>query len=199
MIKLDGRLDEMNFSYDSDCSSNQGEPTLPTLLISSIAHGCYSRELQAGEGVTGGTVLNLLEPRLNENLTKGLKWASGGLIKSTQVSGLGSLVGGDSSGYEPVAIEVESREKYRMSLKGKAGYHPEQKIANPWEYRLAAEYRPPLERLISDSSLKAKVKNRFSLETSVETRPPEARDIDGERQVTKQVGLRYRYRFWDWW
>jgi hypothetical protein len=141
----------------------------------------------------------MLEPSLSQNLTKTVKWASGGFIQSTQVSGLGSLMGGDTTGYEPVALEVETREKYRVSLKGKAGYHPEIKLADPWEYRLAIEYRAPLERLAADSAWRTRLRDRFTLETSVETRPPDVRDIETERQVREQAGLRYHYRFWDWW
>jgi hypothetical protein len=198
-IKLDGRLDEMNFSYDTDCGQDAGEPIAPTVLINSVTQGCYSADLQGGEGRYGEAALNFLEPRLSEITTRISKRLSFGLIQSTQVSGLGTLAGGENAGFDPVALEVQSKEKYRISLKAKAGYHPEKELSNPMEYRLAAEYRPPLERWVEDSVWKARIKNRFTVETAVETRPEVREDLVEERQIRQQAGLRYRYRFWDWW
>jgi hypothetical protein len=107
-------------------------------------------------------------------------------------------MGSDSSGLEAVSLEVESREVYRVGLKGRAGYHPETKLANPMEYRMAAEYRAPLERLAADSAWRARLKDRFTVEAAVETRP-EGRDVEEERQVRQRAGLRYRHRFWNLW
>ncbi len=199
-IKLNGRLSEMNFNYDTDCGQNIGEPASPAVLINSVTQGCYSSEFQSGgKGRYGEAVVNMLEPAISENLTKGVKWASGGFIESTQLSGLGSLVGGDTASFEPVALEVATREKYRTSLKGKTGYHPERKLADPWEYRLAAVYRIPLDKLAVDSVWQVRLKDRFTLETSVETRPPDVLSQEEGRQVREQAGLRYHYRFWGWW
>lgn len=199
-IKLNGRLDEMNFSYDTDCGQNVGEPIPPTVLINSMTQGCYSAESGGGWNNEKAAINLAVEPTLNYGLSKGVKWASGGIIQSTQVSGLSSFMNSDTAGVleQPVALEVQTREKYRVSLKGKAGYHPEVKLADPWEYKLALEYRPPLERLAKDSLWQTRFRDRVTLETSVETRPPEVRDEE-VRQVREQVGLRYHYRFWDLW
>ncbi len=113
-------------------------------------------------------------------------------------AGLSALLGSDSTGLESIALEVESRSVRRLGFKGRAGYHPETKLANPMEYRLAAEYRPPLEKVWSDSTWQARVRGRVTVEAAVETRP-QGRDLEEERRVRQRVGLRYRYRFWDLW
>lgn len=197
-IRLDGRLEDVGFTYETDCAQNTGDPVAPSVLINSMAQGCYAAETPGGEGNYGSAAFAMLEPALNDRLSRGVARGSGGFIKSTQVSGLGALLGSDSSGLESVALEVESRSMYRTSLKGRAGYHPETKLANPMEYRLAAEYRPPLERMAEDSVWRARLRNRFTLEAAVETRP-EGRDIEEERRVRQRAGLRYRHRFWNLW
>jgi len=197
-IRLDGRLEDVGFTYETDCAQNTGEPVAPSVLINSMAQGCYAAETPGGEGNYGSAAFAMLEPALNDRLSRGVARGSGGFIKSTQVSGLGALLGSDSSGLESVALEVESRSLYRTSLKGRAGYHPETKLANPMEYRLAAEYRPPLERMAEDSVWRARLRNRITVEAAVETRP-EGRDIEEERRVRQRAGLRYRHRFWNLW
>ena len=143
----------------------------------------------------------LIDATVSQFSSQGIKAVSGGFIQSTQVSGLGAHVGGgdSSSTYEPYSVEVQTKEKYRVSLKGRAGYYPERKLANPWEGKLGIEYRPPLEELVSDSASREKIKDRWTVEASVETRPPDHLDVEEERQVRQQVGLRYHYRFWNWW
>lgn len=197
-IRLDGRLEEIGFTYETDCTQSGGDPVSPSVLINSMAQGCYVSETPGGEGNYGSAAFAMLEPALNDRLSRGIARSSGGFIKSTQVSGLSALIGSDSTGLESVSLEVESRRVYRTSLKGRAGYHPETKLANPMEYRLAAEYRPPVERMVRDSVWRARLKERISVEAAVETRP-EGRDIDEERRVRQRAGLRYRYRFWDLW
>ncbi len=197
-IKLDGTLDAMNFSYDSDCGQNIGEPVTPTVLMNSMTQGCYSAELQGGQGNYGETVLNMLEPQINAPLSRvGSRW-TGGFLQSTQVTGLGSLASTDTSNLESVALEVQSKEKYRVSLQAKAGYFPEKNLPDPWEYRLAIKYRPPLERLISDTTWQKRFANRLSIESGVETEL-EKRNLDIERRVTDEVEVRYHYRFWNLW
>ena len=199
-IKLDGRLDEMAFTYDSDCGQNAGEAIEPAALINSVSRGCYSDEYIAGAGGGGygQAVINFLEPTINENLSKVGSRVSMGWIKSTQVTGIGAAVSGDTVGAEPIALGVESKEKWGMRLMAKAGYHPEKKVQNPWENRAALEWRPPVEKMAPDSSWKRRVRDRITLEASVETRPDEKREEEG-KQVRKQVGIRYRYKFWKLW
>jgi hypothetical protein len=197
-IRLNGRLEDVGFAFETDCGQSAGEPVPAGVLISSMTQGCYVSETSGGDVNYGGAAFAMLEPVLNERLSREFSRGSGGFIKSTQVSGLSALIGSDSTGLESVSLEVESREIRRVGLKGRAGYHPETKLANPMEYRLAAEYRPPLERLSTDSTWRARLKDRFTVEAAVETRP-EGRDIEEERRVRQRAGLRYRYRFWDLW
>ena len=199
-VKLTGRLDEMAFTYDSDCGGNTGETLEPAALINSVSRGCFSDEYVAGQGGGnyGEAVFVLLEPTINEKLTSVGDKFSGGWIKRTAVSGIGSAVSGDTAGAEPIAIGVESKEKWGMSIKAKAGYHPEKKVQNPWENKVALEWRLPLEKASSNSEWKRRVRDRVTLEASAETRPEERINEDN-RQVRKEVGIRYRYKFWDLW
>jgi hypothetical protein len=148
-VNLDGTLKNVNFTYDTDCGQTTGEQVAPVVLINSMAQGCYVAEMQGGDGGYGAA-LALLEPAINERLSRGFARGSAGFIQSSQVTGLGALVGTDSVSLESISLEVESREVYRVGFKGRAGYHPEAKLANPMEYRLAAEYRPPVENWLTD-------------------------------------------------
>jgi hypothetical protein len=199
-VKLAGRLDEMAFTYDSDCGGNTGATLEPSALINSVSRGCYSDEYVAGGGGGnyGEAVFALLEPTINEKLTSVGSTFSGGWIKRTSVTGIGSAVSGDTTGAEPIAIGVESKEKWGMSVKAKAGYHPEKKVQNPWENKVALEWRPPLEKASKSSEWKRRVRDRVTLEASAETRPEEKVNEEN-RQVRKQVGIRYRYKFWNLW
>ncbi len=200
-IKLDGRLDEMAFTYDSDCGGNSGNVIEPAALINSVSRGCYSDQYVAGAGGGnyGEAVVNFLEPAINEKLSSVGNRYSLGWIKSTQVSGIGTVMSADSTGSEPIAIGIESKEKWGMSFKAKAGYHPEKKLANPWESRVALEWRPPLERVAHSSEWKRRVRDRVMLEASAENRPEEHIGETEKNQVRKQVGISYHYKFWDLW
>ncbi len=202
-INLNGALSEMNFGYDTDCEKTPGEtnqPISPASLITWAAQGCASVAQQSGaNGGYGGVTRKLIDATSSLYVNTKIKQASNGIIEKTKVSGISNLVSNDTSGFEPVAVEVQTREKYRTSLKGKMGYFPERKLSNPWEGKLGIEYRPPLENLISDSLWQARIKDRWTVEASVETRPSDHPDVDEQRQVRQQAGLRYHYRFWDWW
>ncbi|MEO6096342.1 MAG: hypothetical protein ABIW76_11820, partial [Fibrobacteria bacterium] len=199
-VKLAGRLDEMAFTYDSDCGGNTGATLEPSALINSVSRGCYSDEYVAGGGGGnyGEAVFALLEPTINEKLSKVGASFSGGWIKRTSVSGIGTAVSGDTTGFEPIAIGVESKEKWGVSFKASTGYHSEKKVQNPWESKISAEWRPPLEKASKNSKWKRRVRDRVTLEASAETRPEEKINEEN-RQVRKQVGIRYRFKFWDLW
>lgn len=201
-IKLDGRLDEMAFTYDSDCGTNSGEAIEPSALINSVSRGCYSDQYVAGAGGGnyGEAVVNFLEPTINEKLSSVGNRFSLGWIKSTQVSGIGTVVSSDTVGSEPIAIGLESKEKWGMSLKAKAGYYPEKKVQNPWENKVALQWRPPLEKVATNSKWKRRVRDRVTLEASAETRQEDrVGETDNKQQVRKQVGVSYHYKFWDLW
>lgn len=199
-VKLSGRLDDMAFTYDSDCGGNTGETIEPTALINSVSRGCYSDEYVAGAGGGnyGEAVFTMLEPTINEKLSSVGNRFSGGWIKSTQVSGIGTMVSGDTISAEPIAIGVESKEKWGVSFKAKAGYHPEKKESNTWENKISMEWRPPLEKVATTSAWKRRVRDRVTLEASAETRPEEKVNEEN-KQARKQVGIRYRYKFWNLW
>jgi len=201
-VKLNGDLSEMDFGYDTDCEETGqtiGAPMSPATLINWASQGCATPESQSGGGYSAA-VGNSVQPLLSKGLTNGFKKAGlGDIIQSTQVSGLGALVGGDTTGMEPLAVEVKTQEKYRLSMTGKAGYYPERKLADPWEYKLAGQYRPPLERVVKDSVWRARFRDRLTVETSVETLPPDLQAFEQQQQVRQEVGLHYRYRFWNWW
>lgn len=199
-VKLAGRLDDMTFTYDTDCGGNTGATLEPSALINSVSRGCYSDEYLAGGGGGnyGEAVFALLEPTINEKLSSVGSTFSGGWIKRTAVTGIGTAVSRDTAGSEPIAIGVETKEKWGMSVKAKAGYHPEKKLPNPWENKVALEWRPPLEKASRSSEWKRRVRDRVTLEASAETRPEEKINEEN-RQVRKQVGIRYRYKFWNLW
>jgi hypothetical protein len=202
-IKLEGRLDEMAFTYDSDCGQTAGGEVIePAALINSVSRGCYSGDYVsgAGGGGYGEAVFTFLEPTISDNLTRRVAKATEGWIKSTQVSGIGSVVARDTAvGSEPISLGMESREWKGAKLMAKAGYHPEKKLPNPWENRVALEWRPPLEKVARGSEWKRRLRDRVTLEASAETRPEEKLEEEKEREVRQQVGIRYRYKFWKLW
>jgi hypothetical protein len=199
-VKLAGRLDEMAFTYDTDCGANTGENLEPTALINSVSRGCWSEEdvAGAGNGNYGEAVVSLLEPTLNEKLTSVGERFTGGWIKRTSVTGIGTAVAKDTTVNEPLAIGVETKEKWGMSVKASAGYHPERREENTWESKVGVQWRPPLEKASGNSEWKRRVRDRVTLEASAETRPEEK--IKNENQDARmQLGVRYRYKFWNLW
>ncbi len=202
-IHVDGRLDETRFSYDTDCGGEDGEAIKPTAIINSVSRGCYSGDLTGGDnqGDYGKTLVNFITPVVNDRLTKIVKRGTFGWIRSAQVTGVSALVGGENAQSEleeAVALNLESKEKYRMRVLGSAGYFPASKQASPYDFKIAGEWRPPMEKLVRDSVWKSRLKDRLTAQAGVETRPEE-RNADAERQVRKQVGLRYKYQFWKFW
>jgi hypothetical protein len=199
-VKLAGRLDEMAFTYDSDCGANTGENLEPTALINSVSRGCWSEEdvAGAGNGNYGEAVVALLEPTLNAKLTSVGERFTGGWIKRTSVTGIGTTVAKDTTANEPLAIGVETKEKWGMSVKASAGYHPEKREENTWESKVGVQWRPPLEKASGNSEWKRRVRDRVTLEASAETRPEE-KIKDENQDARMQVGVRYRYKFWNLW
>lgn len=202
-IKLEGRLDEMAFTYDSDCGQTAGGEVIePAALINSVSRGCYSGDYVsgAGGGGYGEAMFTFLEPAISDNLTQRVAKGTWGLIKTTRVSGIGSIVSKDTAAHaEPISVAVETREWRGLKGMASAGYHPEKKESYPWENRVAAEWRVPLEKVAADSGWKRRVRDRITLEASAETRPEDRLEEEEDRQVRRQVGIRYRYRFWNLW
>jgi hypothetical protein len=200
-IKLEGRLDEMAFSYDTDCGGNSGGAIEPAALINSVSRGCYSDQYVAGAGGGnyGEAVVNFLEPTINAKLSSVGNRYSLGWIKSTQVSGIGTMMSKDNSTSEPIAIGLETKEKWGLSLKGKAGFHPEAEKSSPWENKGSLEWRPSLEKVAKNSTWKRRVRDRIMLVASVENRPEVKVGETENNQIRKQVGISYHYKFWDLW
>jgi|GEM_PF-4849851 len=202
-IRLEGQLSEARFTYETDCGGDAGEAIKPTAIINSVSRGCYSGDLAGGEsqGDYGKTLVNFLTPVVNDRLTKVIKRGTLGWIRSAQLSGVSALVGNEGTvagAEEPVAINLESKEKYRLRVLGRAGYVPSSKQANPYDFRVMGEWRPPTEILVTDTTWRHRLKDRITVEAGVETRPEE-NNVNVERQVRKQVGLRYKYQFWNLW
>src|SRR5690606_30462647 len=59
-IRLDGRLEDVRFTYDTDCGQGTGETVPPSVLINSMARGCYVAEAQGGDGNYGGAAFAML-------------------------------------------------------------------------------------------------------------------------------------------
>ena len=175
----------------------------PAALITSVSRGCYSGEYVSGAGDGGGygeAMFTFLEPTISDNLTQRVSKGTWGLIKTTKVSGIGAIVSKDTAAHsEPISVAVETKEWRGLKGMASAGYHPEKKENYPWENRVAAEWRVPLEKVAADSGWKRRVRDRVTLEASAETRPEDRLEEEQERQVRQQVGIRYRYRFWNLW
>jgi hypothetical protein len=203
-IRLEGRLEEMSFTYDSDCGqTGGGEVIEPAALITSVSRGCYSGEYVSGAGDGGGygeAMFTFLEPAISANLSRRVSKASAGWIQSTQVTGIGAVVAGDTTvDAEPISVSLETKEWKGLKGKAKAGYHPESKLPSPWENGVSVEWRVPLEKVAADSGWKRRVRNRITLEASAETRPEERLSGEEEQDVEVKAGLRYRFRFWRLW
>ncbi len=202
-VSLHGTLQKIDFGYDSDCGAGLGEAVTIPDMLNSVRRGCF---VSTEGGGYGETVLSLLEPTLNRNLSRVVEKMSGNWIQTVQVTGLGAMMGGekgevaDTSGLsEALSLELESREFMRMSVRAKSGYRSDDPSNRPWEHRLAIQWRPPVAEWSNDPKWQARVKDRFRVEAAVETMPKNLRrDQDGER-VNRQVGLRYRYKFWELW
>src|SRR5690606_14521780 len=76
-VRLDGRLKEVGFAYETDCGQSTGESVPPSVLINSMAQGCYVAESPGGEGGYGSAAFAMLEPALNERLSREFARGSG--------------------------------------------------------------------------------------------------------------------------
>ncbi len=196
-IHLLGLLSDMKFSYESTCG--QGEVVEIPTLINSVNRGCYIADNGAGANSNyGQAAASFLEPAINQTLTGVVDKASSHWIANTTVSGLSSVVAKDKDSSQAIAIEVESKEKFRLTAKLRGGYLPEKKNQNPLEYLGAVAWRPPISRVIKDSTLAKKMEERLRLEASIESRK-EDRFNESDNRLQKQIGLRYRYKFWKLW
>jgi hypothetical protein len=70
-VRLDGRLENMGFTYDTDCGQNTGDPVPPSVLINSMTQGCYVPDASGGQGNYGVAAIDMLLGPLNNQLSQG--------------------------------------------------------------------------------------------------------------------------------
>ncbi len=203
IARLDGELDDMQFSYDSDCGGAFGAGASVTALLYSMQRGCYDPSFATGEARYGEAALSLLEPQASRLFTRGAEQITAGWIERVDITGLGALSReqsyADTLG-EPVSIGLTSREYLRLRLQLRGGYHVEsQDLSNPWERMLAIEWRPPVENLARDETWNNRLRDNLRVVASVQTRPRRRND-PREEEIERKVGLNYNHFFWgEWW
>lgn len=216
--RLDGSLADIKFTYDTDCGGAFGAGADVAALLYSVRRGCYSGNF-VGNG-TGATyeerALALLEPYASQYLTTAAEKLSRNWIESAEITGLGALASSgdkaaaaDASGSteertearrESIALEVMSREFWRLRVRLRSSYSPENaEELDPWAYRVGLEWRPPLFRVIDDPKWNRRLKNNVVVEAAVFTEPARATDLNQD-EVRQRLGLNYNYDFWgNWW
>jgi hypothetical protein len=206
---LTGELADLKFTYDSDCQSAYGAGVEVAALIYSVRRGCYSSAFSAGgSGLSRQEqALGLLEPVASQYLSDAVGKLSGHWIASTQVSGLGALasdkkksgagVDSGSTAQEAIALEILSKEFWRTRVRLKSAYAPENAEAdNPWNYRAALEWRPPVPPFIESEKWRNRVRNNVNIEAAVYTNPDRTQEEEKGGGVLKRLGLNYIYGFW---
>ncbi|MBW8888197.1 MAG: translocation/assembly module TamB domain-containing protein [Fibrobacteres bacterium] len=200
--RLAGPLSQTEFSYDTDCGGAYGAGADVAALVYSVRRGCYSSAFAGGgSGLSyQEQALALLEPLASDYLSRASRKLSGHWIAQTKITGLGSLASNQGSSSdtatEALALEVISKEFWRTRLSLRSYYRPQETENNdPWAYRMALEWRPPLARLVRDPQWKKRLKNNVSLDASVYTDTAGTMDPNQER-IGQRLGLNYDYRFW---
>jgi hypothetical protein len=208
--RLTGTLSEMRFSYESNCGGAFGAGADVAALIYSVRRGCYSSAFSAGgSGLSyQEQALAMLEPLASEKLSEVAGYLSGHWISETRITGLGALASknknrpdtGSSAG-QAIALEVISKEFWRARLSMRSYYRPQEtETANPWAYRMAVEWRPPLFRLVDDPDWKRRIKNNVSLDASIYSDTTGAEEQRKQQGARRRLGLNYAYDFWgSWW
>jgi hypothetical protein len=197
--QLDGTLEDLQFSYETNCGGEFGAGANITALVLSVRRGCYSPELGAGQtGVSlGEQALALLEPQLSGRISELTRELTGQWIVGAEITGLGALLA--DSVTQPISVELTSRKFLGLRLRARAGYRLDiREAANPWEYLLGLAWQPPLEDIIESPFWKRQLVDNLLLEASIES-DPEADETVIEDAVRRRVGLIYRREFWKLW
>ena len=214
IMRLGGTLSNMRFSYDSDCQGSYGAGVQVSALVFSVRRGCYSAGFSGGgSGLTyEEQALTLLETPLSGYLSDAAEKLSGKWIASANVTGLGALAqdknkkdsdtgstaATSSNSRDAIALEILSKEFWRVRLRAKSAYKPDiAEDVNPWAYLVGLEWRPPLFRFIDNPLWKQRVKNNVNLDASVFTDPDHSQL--GQNQLLRRIGLNYNYDFWGFW
>ncbi len=213
ITRLTGNLNDLKFAYDSDCQGAYGAGAEISALIYSVRRGCYSPLFSSGGSVSyQEAAYGLLEPLASSYLTKAANKLSGNWISNAQVSGLGALAtdkkmisdsthsgsstSAASAGNSAVAIEILSKEFWRLRMRARYAYTPDKaENTNPGNYRLALEWRPPPLWLINDQEWKKKIKNNISVEAAIFTDPDRLQQ-EAQNNLRKRLSLNYNYNFW---
>jgi hypothetical protein len=205
ITRLVGELSNPQFTYDSDCrgaaQGTFGGGVEPMALLYSVRRGCYASELAGGgSGMTAQEqALALLEPFASDQLTRYAGKLTGNWIQRADVSGLGALAQDSTQERKAIAIEVLSKEFWRLQMRLKAGYQPQDlQEADPWAYAVGVEWRPPLFRLVDDPKWKRRIKNNVVVEAKVERDPSKPTEV-AENTLQKRLGLNYNYDWWGYW
>jgi hypothetical protein len=221
VTRLVGTLSNPEFAYDSNCEGAYGTGADMTALLYSVRRGCYSN-LFAG-GAAGMSyqdrALAMIDPIasqfLSQHLTNFASKLTSNWIETADVSGLstglealtrdkGKRAAGDSgsgtaSAREALALEVLSKEFWRLRMRLKAGFQPQAaEDVDPLAYRMGVEWKPPLFRLVDDPEWKRRIKNNVVVEAAVYRDPSQAAELN-ENSVQRRVGLNYNYDWWGYW
>lgn len=201
ITRLVGGLDNPQFAYDSDCKGSFGSGADPAALLHSVRRGCYSNAFAGGgSGMSyEEQALALLEPFASQYLTRFAGKLTSNWIETANVTGLGTLASDTAVG-EAVAMEVWSREFWRLRMHLSAGYQPQDaQEAQPYSYRVGLVWKPPLFRLVDDARWQQRIRNNVTVEASVFRDPSKPGDL-GQSEVQRKVGLNYTYDWWGrWW
>ena len=195
IARLDGELGKLQFSYNTDCGGAYGAGADMVSLVNSVRRGCYDDDrsgANAGQTV-GSQALALLEPQINQQLTRYARKFTGDAIQGAQVSGSQALAADSSE--EPVSLTVTTREYHRTRLEAEAGYRPNFHQASPWMYRLSLQWRPPFARILPKGKPLNLLQNNVTLEATVET----SEDIERSRnedEIQSKIGAIFKYEFW---
>jgi hypothetical protein len=214
ITRVEGPLTRIQFAYDSDCGGAFGAGANVAALLYSVQRGCYSDAFSAGgSGLSREEqALLLLEPLASQYLSSAAEKLSGRWIQSAEISGLGALAPGDdargaggsgsdqTANREAIALEVMSREFWRMRIRLRSSYAPSSvDETNPWDYRVGLEWRPPLARFIENPKWERRLQDHVVVEAAVFTEPARSADIN-QGEVRQRLGLNYTYPWWGrWW
>jgi hypothetical protein len=205
IMRLQGELNDMQFSYDTDCGGSYGAGASVAAILYSVQRGCYDASLATGDGGAGygSKALDILAPTLSRGLSGYVSRYSRNWIEYTEITGLGSAVAdeptGDTLG-EALSLGLTSKEYMRLRLKVRSGRHiASQDLSNPWEHMLALEWRPPADYLFRSDAWQRRMRDNLRAVASLQTRPVKVNSPE-EDEIEKKVGLNYTYFFWgNWW
>jgi hypothetical protein len=205
ITRLTGDLENMQFSYDSDCGGSYGAGASVAAIVYSVQRGCYDQSFVTGGGGNyGNKALTLLEPTISRGLSSVVGRYSRNWIEAAEITGLSSLSGEEVEGStdtlgEALSLSLTSKEFYRTRLRFRSGYHTaSQDLYNPWEYMGAIEVRPPVQ-FVSSESWRRRLDRNLRLVASLETHA-QIVDAPEEDEIEKKISLIYSYVFWgSWW